>query len=205
MKKYIPALCLAVVTAAIIGILAMKPQYTITEPYKYPMPFGSDEYMAIGSYEHSEERARINAVPDEIIEKMTTEALVWTVGTYPEFIGYTSGGVFVMDTMHGLRNSSFGFMQLIRRDDLTKAMHDVFLTLDDDWDRSGTTHMLIEIIAGQYTTEYGIGSDEYHEKLVSEIEKYYETHSYASLYEMIVDQHDIRKKVKHLDDTIFDW
>ena len=47
MKKYIPALCLAVVTVLILLTAASRPYYPITRPYKCPYPVGSDEWIAI--------------------------------------------------------------------------------------------------------------------------------------------------------------
>jgi len=205
MKKYIPAVCLAVFT---VFILMMMPQvaetkYSITTPYEYPEIDDSIWQAEIGANKIIK-RAELYAIPDEIIENMSTEALIYTIGNYPDFVVFVGTYDYLMTGMSILYNAPLGFPQLIRRDDLTQAMYNVITELDDD-ESEGFARWLIELTMGQYTLEYGENADRYHSKVVVEIEDFYEIHKQYSPYEFIIAQHSVRQRLKHRDDTIFDW
>ena len=54
--------------------------YTIDEPYEYPIKPGTEEWFAIES--HSE-KVKMLQIPQETLEKMTTQALAESVANYP--------------------------------------------------------------------------------------------------------------------------
>lgn len=56
--------------------------YTIDEPYEYPIKPGTDEWFSIESHADKVEMLQI---PQEILENMTTRALVESVVNYPYF------------------------------------------------------------------------------------------------------------------------
>lgn len=56
--------------------------YTIDEPYEYPIQPGTDEWFAIESHADKVEMLQI---PQEVLENMTTRALVESVVNYPYF------------------------------------------------------------------------------------------------------------------------
>ena len=78
MKKYIPALCLAVVTVLILLTAASRPYYPITRPYKCPYPVGSDEWIAI------RESSSAPPVDEATTAKMSTNALILSYINYPD-------------------------------------------------------------------------------------------------------------------------
>ena len=80
--------------------------YTIDRPYEYPIKPGTDEWFSIVCHADKVEMLQI---PQEILENMTTDALVESVGNYPYFpdmdafstqeLGYKA----VRDGFNGLR------------------------------------------------------------------------------------------------------
>ncbi len=67
-----------------------KSERNIDTPYEYPVKPGSEEWDRLPSVI---ERREVSNIPKEILEKMTTEALVETVITYPLF-----SDVYAFDT-----------------------------------------------------------------------------------------------------------
>ena len=56
--------------------------YTIDEPYEYPIEPGTDEWFAIESHA---EKVEMLQIPQDVLNEMTTEALVESVVNYPYF------------------------------------------------------------------------------------------------------------------------
>lgn len=54
--------------------------YTIDEPYEYPVVPGTEEWVALDTFE---EKLELSQIPDEILQEMTTAALIKTVMDYP--------------------------------------------------------------------------------------------------------------------------
>lgn len=54
--------------------------YTVDTPYQYPITPGTDEWKAI--LDHSE-KIKLCQIPEDILPRMTTEALARTVVAYP--------------------------------------------------------------------------------------------------------------------------
>ena len=46
--------------------------YTIDEPYEYPVVPGTEEWVALDTFE---EKLELSQIPDEILQEMTTELL----------------------------------------------------------------------------------------------------------------------------------
>ena len=118
MKKYIPALCLAVVTVLILLTAASRPYYSITRPYKCPYPVGSEEWIAI--------RESNSAPPvDEVTAaKMSTKALILSYINYPDEykFGYAR---FPRIVFQGMLNQSAVLREIMQRDDLVKTLCDI--------------------------------------------------------------------------------
>ena len=118
MKRYIPALCLAVVTVLILLTAASQPYYPITRPYKCPYPVGSDEWIAV------RESSSSPPIDEATISGMSTKALVLSYIDYP----YESRYGYATRPPH-----AFGFMmenspvltEIMHRDDLVKALCDI--------------------------------------------------------------------------------
>lgn len=64
------------------AVAAFKPvsPYTIDAPYEYPYVPGTQEWIDLGNMSA---RIRASQVPDEVLEHMTTDALLQTVLDYP--------------------------------------------------------------------------------------------------------------------------
>ncbi len=82
-SKIFTAIFLVASVLALWAVAASKPPaplYTIDTPYEYPIVPGTQEWIDLGDV-----RARRKAcqVPDEIIQNMTTDALLLTVLDYP--------------------------------------------------------------------------------------------------------------------------
>lgn len=55
-------------------------QYTVTQPYQFPVVPGTDKWFQLSSHV---EKTQVCLIPNNILKKMTTEALVETVLSYP--------------------------------------------------------------------------------------------------------------------------
>lgn len=118
MKKYIPALCLVIVTVLILLTVASRPYYPITRPYKCPYPVGSDEWIAI--------RKSSSAPPiDEVTAaKMSTKALILSYINYPDEykFGFARTPRIVFN---GMLNQSAALREIMQRDDLVETLCDI--------------------------------------------------------------------------------
>lgn len=115
MKKYIPALCLAVVTVLILLTAASRPYYPITRPYKCPYPVGSDEWIAI------RESSSAPPVDEATTAKMSTKALILSYINYPDEykFGYARLPRIVFQ---GMLNQSAVLREIMQRDDLVETL-----------------------------------------------------------------------------------
>jgi hypothetical protein len=90
-------------------------EYTIDEPYEYPIEPGTDEWKALKTHE---QKLDISQIPEETLHNMTTEALLDTVLNYPlliDIMAYNStekGIVAVSEQFNGLE-------ELLNRDDFS--------------------------------------------------------------------------------------
>ena len=118
MKKYIPALCLAVVTILILFAAASRPLYPITRPYKCPYPIGSDEWIAI------RESSSSPPVDEQTAAKMSTEALILSYIDYPYEYRFWSN-TFPYMVFNRMMNSSPVLTEIMQRDDLVETLCDI--------------------------------------------------------------------------------
>lgn len=81
-NRIITVLFCAASILALWAVAAFKPTspYTIDTPYEYPYVPGTQEWIDLGS---TSARRRASQVPDEVLEHMTTDALLQTVLDYP--------------------------------------------------------------------------------------------------------------------------
>ena len=94
-------------------------RYTIDEPYEFPV-LTSEDYS---KFNRNEERHSALSVPDEIVEQMTTRALLETYLDYPELISYGLH-TFYSDGFNMMRHvHSFGLDELMEREDLYEMVY----------------------------------------------------------------------------------
>lgn len=103
-----------------VGTVNNQSQFTIDTPYEYPVHPGMEEWEALDDHAKKIELCQI---PEEILEKMTTEALAESVLNYPLLIDMyvwesnSKGYEFVSETFNGmyeLRQRSDGLLVLQR-------------------------------------------------------------------------------------------
>lgn len=101
-----------------MGTISEQSQYTIDTPYEYPVHPGMEEWEALDDHAKKIELCQI---PEEVLEKMTTEALAESVLNYPLLIDMyawqsdSKGYDFVSETfngMHELEQRSDGLLVL---------------------------------------------------------------------------------------------
>ncbi len=92
--------------------------YDLHDPYRYPVLPGSDEWKALDSHA---DKVSACAIPDEILERMSTEALLDSVLNYPLL-----GDIYLWDTVpQGLEAVSSGFnglQELMEREDISRVL-----------------------------------------------------------------------------------
>lgn len=92
--------------------------YDLHDPYRYPVLPGSDEWKALDSHA---DKVSACAIPDEVIERMSTEALLDSVLSYPLL-----GDIYLWDTVsQGLEAVSSGFnglQELMEREDISRVL-----------------------------------------------------------------------------------
>lgn len=101
-------------------------KYTITEPYKYPVIPGTKEWNLLNDHQEMIDACYIEP---EFLSKMTTEALVETVITYPLFVD-----AFAYDTFDvGLQKISryfAGIDELLSREDAYEVLEKFYNNSD---------------------------------------------------------------------------
>lgn len=102
-----------ILTLAACQIAGDEPAYSITEPYQYPVLPGTKGWAKLGSLQ---EMAEVCQIPEEILSRMTTKALVESVVNYPLWMNVLA----YEDRQLGLKDvkSYFnGLQELCTRDD----------------------------------------------------------------------------------------
>lgn len=81
-SRIVTALFCAASALALWAVVASKPvsPYTIDTPYEYPYVPGTQEWIDLGN---THARYEASQVPEEVLEHMTTDALLLTVLDYP--------------------------------------------------------------------------------------------------------------------------
>lgn len=87
MKRVLVVALIAMLFVCSVGTSAYEGStnnggYTIDEPYEYPIKPGTDEWFEI---EDHVEKIKMLQIPQDVLDKMTTEALVESVVNYPYF------------------------------------------------------------------------------------------------------------------------
>lgn len=72
--------CLVIGLLSLTGCAQQRNTYEVTNVYEYPIKPGSREWLALGSHD---EMLKVCQIPEEILSKMSTDALVETVLKYP--------------------------------------------------------------------------------------------------------------------------
>lgn len=95
-------------------------EYTIDEPYEYPIEPGTDEWKALKTHK---EKLSVSQIPEDTLQNMTTAALLDTVLNYPllvDVMAYNStemGIEIVCEQFNGLQ-------ELLNRDDFLTVATD---------------------------------------------------------------------------------
>ena len=90
--------------------------YSITEPYVYPLEQGSEEWLAM----QPDERVEAYYISPEIINNMSTEALLQTVMNNPYFTSVIAFETIELELEYASRTIS-GFDELMARKDLLRV------------------------------------------------------------------------------------
>lgn len=90
-----------------------KVGYTIDEPYDYPIKPGTDEWFKIE--DHVEKREMLQ-IPQDVLEKMTTESLVESIANYPYLLDMLAFSTQKLG-YEAVRNGFNGLQELERRPD----------------------------------------------------------------------------------------
>lgn len=95
----------------------VKPQeQQITEPYDYPVKPGTQEWVdLVGRREACE-------IPEEILGKLTTEALLETILNYPLLFGWTVHNTWEEGVESEIRQFN-GLQELLRREDAGEVVY----------------------------------------------------------------------------------
>lgn len=103
-------------------------QYTIDTPYEYPAQPGTEEWSALNG---RIEMAEACQIPEEILENMTTEALVYTVLNYPLMIDiyaydfYSEEGDSYLLAMESIATEFNGLQELKQRTDAVEVIQTI--------------------------------------------------------------------------------
>lgn len=111
-------LCLGGFADAVYAAEQVPVEYTVHEPYVYPVDPGTDEWFAM---ESRAERAAVCQVPSDILGNMDIDALVETVATYPflfDIMLYNSAE----EGYSSMRQDFNGLRELERRPDAAEAL-----------------------------------------------------------------------------------
>lgn len=132
MKKWIlccllGALAFSMVAGAVPAEALENEEYTVFTPYEYPIVLGTEEWAALRNNARKIDACR---VPDELIEKMSTDALLETYLTHP-----LAANIFAFNTYNGgfntLKNEyHMGLDELLQREDLADAILKSYSKID---------------------------------------------------------------------------
>ena len=145
-KKFLAVLSAgAIMTSMAVPAFATEAsEYTIDTPYQYPVTHDSDEWK---SFQTRNERLAACHVDAEVLQKMTTSALVETVLNYPML-----ADMYAYDTLEqGIKAVSENFSgieELEKRDDAVEYLQNRPMTMTDDEDAA------IISARAMYLTEY---------------------------------------------------
>ncbi|MCR4598478.1 MAG: hypothetical protein K5678_05530 [Acetatifactor sp.] len=136
MKKKIAIIlsCVLVLTCMLYGpvVHANRDQSNmITKPYDYPIKPGTQEWIALPSVI---ERREACEIPQEILERMTTSALVESVITYPFFIDTIGAFNSFEEGLNWVATYFSGIDELLSRSDACVCLRDYLLREKDQYE-----------------------------------------------------------------------
>ena len=97
-------------------------EYSINEPYEFPITQYDDQWK---EFETKAEALSVCQIPEEILNKMTTEALLETVLNYPFIIDYIAFNDY-KDAADNMMRDFNGFSELLSREDLTEVLLEAY-------------------------------------------------------------------------------
>lgn len=97
-------------------------EYSIDEPYEFPITQYDDQWK---EFETKAEALSVCQIPEEILNKMTTEALLETVLNYPFIIDYIAFNDY-KDAADNMMRDFNGFSELLSREDLTEVLLEAY-------------------------------------------------------------------------------
>ena len=118
--KISTALFLAASVLALWAVAAFRPTspYIIDTPYEYPVVPGTQEWIDLGSVRARREASQ---VPEELLQKMTTDALLLTVLEYPFLVD-----IYAFNTLdmgyQSVKKQCNGLREFISRPDCMDAL-----------------------------------------------------------------------------------
>ena len=136
MKKKIAIIlsCVLVLTCILFGQVANANQdksNMITEPYDYPIKPGTQEWIALPSVV---ERREACEIPQEVLDRMTTDALAESVITYP-FLIDALGCFYSFETgINWIATYFSGIDELLSRPDACDSLREYLVREKDQYD-----------------------------------------------------------------------
>ena len=102
-----------------------------SDAYDYPIKPGTDEWKAFGSHE---EMLKACQIPEEILHRMSTTALVETVLNYPLIMDWLTYDTFEIG-IESVRKQFNGLSELLSRNDAGVSLMGLYQTIDPTtWD-----------------------------------------------------------------------
>lgn len=123
--------CSLALSISAFGIHVFGTSSSINTPYEYPIQPGTEEWIALGSFVNRVQACRI---PDEVLDRMSTQALVETFLHFP----FLSNMMIYNSMSIGFQNvrcQSDALGELLMREDGAQALCDTYISLTDGMDR----------------------------------------------------------------------
>lgn len=114
----LPMLAVLPLSVAALSITADSDVYDIDVLYSYPVARGSEEWTSLKSHA---ERVAVCQIPESILSRLTTEALLETVLNYPLLVDMFLWSS-IDEGIYSLRSSFNGMDELMKRSDLENVL-----------------------------------------------------------------------------------
>jgi len=115
----------------LVGLLFYGGETSTSDVYDYPIKPGTDEWKAFGSHE---EMLKACQIPEEILHRMSTTALVETVLNYPLIMDWLAYDTFEIG-IESVRKQFNGLSELLSRNDAGVSLMALYQTIDPTtWD-----------------------------------------------------------------------
>jgi len=127
------------IIAIVIGVIpATDASQAITKPYDFPIRPGTDAWRAFTTHVEMVEACQI---PEDVLVRMTTEALVKTVSTYPlaiDIMAFDTNDVGVRQVIENFN----GLQELLVRADVGERILDHYVTMGPHSRNASRVYML---------------------------------------------------------------